>query len=118
MTDGNEAAALEDDEGRLTSRNLAQTTEPFQLFSEWLAEAETSEPNDPNAMALATVDESGLPDVRMVLLKGFDADGLRLLHKSREPEGRGSSPGTRRPRFSSIGSRSAARCACAARSSR
>lgn len=46
--------------------------EPFALFARWLADAETSEPNDPNAMALATVDADGLPNVRMVLLKGVD----------------------------------------------
>lgn len=46
--------------------------EPFALFADWLGEAKASEPNDPNAMALATVDEDGLPNVRMVLLKGVD----------------------------------------------
>jgi pyridoxamine 5'-phosphate oxidase len=46
--------------------------EPFALFEQWFAEAERSEPNDPNAMALATVDGDGLPNVRMVLLKGLD----------------------------------------------
>jgi pyridoxamine 5'-phosphate oxidase len=46
--------------------------EPFALFSRWFADAEASEPNDPNAMALATVDADGLPNVRMVLLKGVD----------------------------------------------
>ncbi|SEP69303.1 Pyridoxamine 5'-phosphate oxidase [Faunimonas pinastri] len=51
-------------------------TNPFLLFADWLKEAEGSEPNDPNAMALATVDESGMPDVRMVLLKGFDDGGF------------------------------------------
>jgi len=46
--------------------------EPFALFDEWLKEASAHEPNDPNAMALATVDPDGLPNVRMVLLKGVD----------------------------------------------
>jgi pyridoxamine 5'-phosphate oxidase len=46
--------------------------EPFALFTAWLAEAEKTEPNDPNAMALSTVDAEGLPNVRMVLLKGLD----------------------------------------------
>jgi pyridoxamine 5'-phosphate oxidase len=49
--------------------------EPFTLFEAWLADATANEPNDPNAMALATVDADGLPNVRMVLLKGFDAEG-------------------------------------------
>lgn len=46
--------------------------EPFTLFLAWMAEAEKSEINDPNAMALATADPQGLPNVRMVLLKGLD----------------------------------------------
>lgn len=50
--------------------------DPFDLFAEWLAEAERSEPNDPNALALATADAEGRPSVRMVLLKGFDARGF------------------------------------------
>ena len=50
--------------------------DPFALFAEWLTEAKKSEPNDPNAMALATADASGLPDVRMVLLKDLDQTGF------------------------------------------
>jgi pyridoxamine 5'-phosphate oxidase len=49
------------------------TPEPFALFETWFAEARTTEPNDPEAMALATVDNDGLPNVRMVLLKGLDS---------------------------------------------
>ena len=47
---------------------------PFQLAQVWLDEAEASEPNDPNAIALATVDASGLPNVRMVLLKEIETE--------------------------------------------
>ncbi len=50
--------------------------DPFEHFAAWLAQAEATEPNDPNAMALATADDTGLPDVRMVLLKGADAQGF------------------------------------------
>jgi len=46
--------------------------DPFALAKAWLAEAEVSEPNDPNAIALATVDAAGLPNVRMVLLKDIE----------------------------------------------
>jgi pyridoxamine 5'-phosphate oxidase len=49
--------------------------EPFNLFEAWLAEAAKHEPNDPNAMAIATADADGLPNVRMVLLKGLDSEG-------------------------------------------
>lgn len=52
------------------------TDTPFALFDTWFAEAQTSEPNDPNAMAVATVDADGRPSVRMVLLKGHDAAGF------------------------------------------
>jgi pyridoxamine 5'-phosphate oxidase len=51
-------------------------TEPHALFADWLAEAEASEPNDPNAVAVATVNASGQPAVRMVLLKGHDERGF------------------------------------------
>ncbi|MFM9940299.1 MAG: pyridoxamine 5'-phosphate oxidase [Hyphomicrobiaceae bacterium] len=52
--------------------DFTQTREPFVLFQGWLADAEKSEPNDPNGMALSTVDPDGMPNVRMVLLKGLD----------------------------------------------
>ena len=52
-------------------------TDPFTLFDAWFAEARTSEPNDPNAMALATATPTGAPSLRMVLLKGHGAhDGV------------------------------------------
>lgn len=49
---------------------------PFTLFGTWLGEAGASEPNDPNAMTLSTVGADGMPSSRMVLLKGFDAQGF------------------------------------------
>lgn len=52
------------------------TIDPIARFSEWLAEAEATEPNDPNAVALATVNAAGQPAVRMVLLKGLGPDGF------------------------------------------
>jgi pyridoxamine 5'-phosphate oxidase len=51
-------------------------TDPFALFDEWLAEARAGEPNDPEAMALATADAEGRPSVRMVLLKDHGPDGF------------------------------------------
>lgn len=50
--------------------------DPFVLAKAWLAEAEASEPNDPNAIALSTVDADGLPNVRMVLLKDIEDDAF------------------------------------------
>jgi pyridoxamine 5'-phosphate oxidase len=58
----------------VTEIDLAQN--PFDIFADWLGTARKSEPNDPNAMALATADETGMPDVRMVLLKDLDETGF------------------------------------------
>jgi pyridoxamine 5'-phosphate oxidase len=60
----------------LTSGDFTQASEPWELFASWLDEASRSEPNDPTAMALATADAEGLPDVRMVLLKQADESGF------------------------------------------
>src|SRR5258708_31533707 len=57
-------------------QELIPADEPMELFREWFAEAKAHEPNDPDAMALATVDAQGLPDVRMVLLKHVDHEGF------------------------------------------
>jgi len=59
------------------------TTDPFALFDQWYAEARATEPNDSNAMALATVDAAGQPSVRMVLLKGHGPDGF-VFYTNRE----------------------------------
>lgn len=76
MDDGKGATGLEDGPAELTSGDFDQAADPFSLFAKWLQAATAREPNDPNAMALATVDETGMPDVRMVLLKGFDPAGF------------------------------------------
>ena len=62
--------------------------DPFALFDEWLAEAEASEPNDPNAMALATADAAGSPTVRMVLLKGHGPEGFVFYTNEGSEKGR------------------------------
>ena len=88
MSDGDRTAGGHDAAATLTSGKYAAGTDPFLLFSEWLAEAGEHEPNDPNAMALATVDASGLPDVRMVLLKGFDPTGFVFYTNLESSKGR------------------------------
>jgi pyridoxamine 5'-phosphate oxidase len=55
-----------------TQADFTHTDDPFSLFETWLSDATKSEINDPNAMAVASVDDDGLPNVRMVLLKGLD----------------------------------------------
>jgi len=62
--------------GPLDDGGIAPDSDPFALFAKWMKEAESSEPNDPNAMALATADADGAPNVRMVLLKGVDKNGF------------------------------------------
>jgi pyridoxamine 5'-phosphate oxidase len=69
MTNSTLSQRLFDDDDRAA-------IDPFSLFEEWYAEAESSEPNDPHAMAVATVDSSGLPDVRMVLMNARDHRGF------------------------------------------
>jgi pyridoxamine 5'-phosphate oxidase len=68
--------------------DFTATVDPIRLFAEWLEAAGASEPNDPNAMALATVDSEGVPDVRMVLLKGHDANGFVFFTNFESAKGR------------------------------
>jgi pyridoxamine 5'-phosphate oxidase len=63
-------------------------TDPFQLFDEWFAEASANEPNEPNAMALATADSVGNPSVRMVLLKGHGPEGFVFFTNEESNKGR------------------------------
>ncbi|CUJ94431.1 Pyridoxine/pyridoxamine 5'-phosphate oxidase [Ruegeria denitrificans] len=61
----------------MTERDgLFAGTDPFKIAGRWLGEAKDSEPNDPNAIALATVDSDGMPNVRMVLLKEIESDAF------------------------------------------
>jgi pyridoxamine 5'-phosphate oxidase len=82
-----EAAPIEHPSG-LTIGDFTAADEPLRLFAQWLEDAIASEPSDPNAMALATVDAEGLPDVRMVLLKGFDERGAVFYTNMDSQKGR------------------------------
>ena len=75
-------------ETQLTSGDFTQAEEPFRLFGNWLEDATKSELNDPNGVALATVDQDGMPDVRMVLLKGFDEGGFVFYTNFESAKGR------------------------------
>ena len=71
----------------LRSGDFTEAGEPWALFDTWMGEAVQSEPSDPNAMALATVDAEGLPNVRMVLLKGADANGFVFYTNAESAKG-------------------------------
>lgn len=73
---------------RSTNGDFTEADEPLRLFAAWFAEANRTEPADANAMALATVGTDGLPNVRMVLLKGFDAHGFVFYTNAESQKGR------------------------------
>jgi len=75
-------------ETSLIDGDFTESAEPYKLFAKWLEDATASEPNDPNALALATVDPDGLPNVRMVLLKGFDERGFVFYTNYESNKGR------------------------------
>ncbi len=71
----------------LTSGDFAAADEPLRLFAAWFEEASRAEPAEPNAMAVATVDAGGMPNVRMLLLKGFDERGFVFYTNQESPKG-------------------------------
>jgi pyridoxamine 5'-phosphate oxidase len=71
----------------LISGDFTESGDPFALFKAWFADAKAAEPNDPDAMALATVDAAGLPDVRMVLLKAADERGFVFYTNEQSAKG-------------------------------
>jgi pyridoxamine 5'-phosphate oxidase len=74
--------------GWLTGGDFSDSDEPLRLFAAWLDEATRSEVSDPNAMALATIGTGGVPDIRMVLLKGLDARGFVFYTNKNSQKGR------------------------------
>jgi pyridoxamine 5'-phosphate oxidase len=72
---------------RLTIGDLASAKEPFGPFEAWFAEAKAAEPRDPDAMALATAGPDGMPNVRMVLLKGWSPAGFVFFTNSESTKG-------------------------------
>ena len=73
---------------QLTTGDFTEADEPWVLFASWMEEATRSEPADANAMALATVDPEGLPNVRMVLLKSADPSGFVFYTNTESNKGR------------------------------
>lgn len=67
---------------------ILRSQDPFSFFQNWLAEAAAKEPNDPEAVALATVGADGMPSVRMVLCKQVDAQGFRFFTNAESRKGR------------------------------
>ncbi|GAA2226770.1 pyridoxamine 5'-phosphate oxidase [Streptomyces amakusaensis] len=74
-------------EGIDSAKGPAAEETPFEWFEQWIAEAGRQEINDPNAMALATAGEDGLPDVRMVLLKEYDTEGFVFFTNTQSNKG-------------------------------
>lgn len=72
---------------RLTSGDFTQEQDPFALFQAWFDEAKQSEPNDPHAMALSTVDAEGMPNSRMVLLNGRDGEDFVFYTNTQSQKG-------------------------------
>ena len=70
------------------SADFTEANDPFALFRSWMTEAQAAEPIDPEAMAVATVDPDGLPNVRMILLKGADRDGFVFYTNRESAKGR------------------------------
>ena len=73
---------------RLTGGDFTEADEPLRLFAAWFAEAKRSEPVNPEAMTLATVDADGRPNARMVLLKAFDEHGFVFYSNAESVKGR------------------------------
>jgi pyridoxamine-phosphate oxidase len=67
---------------------IAAVSDPFAMFETWMAQAAKTEPNEANAMAVATVDDSGLPNIRMVLLKAVDPRGFVFYTNYESAKGR------------------------------
>lgn len=73
--------------GPLDDGGIAGMRDPLDLFAAWMGEAEKAEPNEANAMALATADADGRPNLRMVLLKGYDARGFVFYTNTQSAKG-------------------------------
>lgn len=82
-TPSEEAYRVDEDQGEVFTKD-----DPLALFEDWFALAREKEPNDPNAMALSTVDRDGMPDIRMVLLKDYDRRGLTFYSSLESAKGR------------------------------
>ena len=74
--------------GPLDDGGIAAARDPFEMFTAWMKDAEKTEPNEANAMAVATVDPQGCPDIRMVLLKAVDARGFVFYTNFESAKGR------------------------------
>jgi pyridoxamine 5'-phosphate oxidase len=74
--------------GPLDDGGIASVRDPFEMFQTWMKDAEKTEPNEANAMAVATVDASGLPNIRMVLLKALDPRGFVFYTNFESAKGR------------------------------
>jgi len=74
-------------DGLVDDSGLVPAKDPFEMFSAWMKEAEKTEPNEANAMAVATTDAAGRPNVRMILLKGVDSRGFVFYTNTQSVKG-------------------------------
>ncbi|HEY4123814.1 MAG TPA: pyridoxamine 5'-phosphate oxidase [Rhizomicrobium sp.] len=79
---------MSDTGGPITDSGITPKDDPLALFDAWMEEAKKTEPNDANAMAIATADASGHPNIRMVLLKGADHHGFVFYTNTESAKGR------------------------------
>ncbi len=94
----------------MEERSLESSVDPIELFCLWMQDAVANEPNDANAVALATATPDGMPSVRMVLMKGVDECGFAFYTNEESQKGIELRRTRERP-CAFIGSRCAARCA-------
>ena len=90
---------------------MDEAVDPFALFSKWMDDAKVSELNDPNAMSLATATPEGVPSVRIVLCKGYDARGFKFYTNGESRKGGELKCQPRMPRCASTGRAGSGRCA-------
>ena len=98
------------------TEDFTEASNPEALFNQWFDDAERTEINDANAMTLATVDKNGMPNARVVLLKGLDARGFVFYTNFESAKGQELLANPESLAVLSIGNRCAGRCACAERS--
>ncbi len=106
---------MSDTGGPVDDGGIVAGGDPMALFAAWMKQASTTEPNEANAMSVASVDADGRPNVRMVLLKDADARGFVFYTNLESAKGRELARPARTPHCAFTGRRSVNKSACAGR---